>query len=74
MLANKVDLRTLGSAVELVTPEEGAAFTKALTEKLDVPSIFFETSAKNGENIQESFTELTRILIARHESEKWKKK
>ncbi|MGY5878916.1 MAG: Rab family GTPase [Candidatus Thorarchaeota archaeon] len=74
VLANKVDLRTLGSAVELVTPEEGAAFTKTLTEKLDVPSIFFETSAKNGENIQESFTELTRIMIARHESEKWKKK
>jgi len=74
VLANKVDLRTLSSGVELVTPEEGAAFAKSLTEKLEVPTIFFETSAKNGENIQESFTELTRILIARHESEQWKKK
>ena len=74
VLANKVDLRTLGSAVEVVTPEEGAAFAKALREKLDVPTIFFETSAKNGENIQESFAELTRILIARYETEQWKKK
>ena len=74
ILANKADLRSLGSAVELVTHDEGAAFAKSLHEKLDVPTIFFETSAKNGENIQESFTELTRILIARHETKQWKKK
>jgi len=73
VLANKADLRTPDNALGLVSHEEGASFTKALCEKLDVPTIFFETSAKNGENIQESFTELTRILIARYQTEQWKK-
>ncbi len=73
VLANKADLRTPDNTIDLVSYDEGAAFTKALRENLDVPTIFFETSAKNGENIQESFTELTRILIARYQTEQWKK-
>ena len=74
VLGNKADLRTPENVLDLVTYEEGAAFTDTLCEKLDVPAIFFETSAKNGENIQESFTDLTRIMIARFEIEQWKKK
>jgi len=74
VLANKADLRTPENIADLVTSEEGAVFAKALCEKLDVPTLFFETSAKNGENIQKSFTELTRIMIARFEVEQWKKK
>ncbi|MGY5878917.1 MAG: GTP-binding protein [Candidatus Thorarchaeota archaeon] len=74
LLANKVDLRTTANVPDLITIEEGADFAKLLSEKFSVPTIFFETSAKNGENIQKSFTELTRIMIARHESDQWKKK
>ncbi len=74
VLGNKVDLRTPENAADLVSPEEGLAFAESLSEKHSVPTIFFETSAKNGENIQESINELTRIMIARYESEQWTKK
>jgi hypothetical protein len=36
--------------------------------------VFFETSAKNGENIQESFSQLTRLMIAEEAKRKGKKK
>ena len=67
VLANKKDLRTSDSKKEYVQPDEGKAFAKALSEKLGIPTIFFETSALTGENIQESFTDLCRILIAENE-------
>ena len=71
ILGNKLDLRTSTDPAEFVQLEEGQAFAKMFTEKLGVPSIFFETSAKNGENIQESFSNLTRLMIA--EDEKFRK-
>lgn len=67
ILANKLDLRTSQDRSMFVLAEEGQAFAKLFTEKLGIPSIFFETSAKNGENIQESFSELARIMIAEEE-------
>jgi len=67
ILANKLDLRTSQDSSMFVLAEEGQAFSKMFTEKLGIPSIFFETSAKNGENIQESFSELARIMIAEEE-------
>ena len=59
---------------EFVSPEEGKAFAKQFTEKLGIPSVFYETSAKNGENIQETFSDITRIMIAEEEKRKGKKK
>lgn len=74
ILANKVDLRTSNDKSEFVTTEEGQAFADKFSERLGVPCIFFETSAKDGENIQESFTELTRLMIADYEKQQSKKK
>lgn len=67
VLANKIDLRTSKNKVDFVQREEGMAFAISLSDKLNIPTIFFETSAKTGENIQNSFTDLCRILIAEHE-------
>ncbi|MGY5878915.1 MAG: GTP-binding protein [Candidatus Thorarchaeota archaeon] len=74
ILANKSDLRNSDGYSEFVKPEEGQAFAKLFTEKLGVPSVFFETSAKNGENIEETFSTLTRLMIAEEEKRKGKKK
>ena len=64
ILANKIDLRTSDNRAEFVQTDEGEEFTKSLSERLGISTIFFETSAKTGENIQEAFTDLGRILIA----------
>jgi len=74
ILANKVDLRESMDSSEFVSVEEGKAFAKLFTEKLGVPAIFYETSAKNGENIQETFSNLTRLMIAEYEKATGKKK
>ncbi len=74
ILANKVDLRTSNNGGKFVLPEEGQAFAEMFTKKLGIPSVFFETSAKNGENIQESFSTLTRMMIAEKEKRKANKK
>ena len=74
ILANKSDLRNSGDYSEFVQPEEGQAFAKMFTEKLGIPSIFFETSAKNGENIEEAFSDLARLMITEDEKLKRKKK
>lgn len=70
ILANKIDLRSSDIQSFEVSTEEGLAFTETFTQRLEVPAIFLETSAKTGENIQESFTKLSRILI--HEDAKAK--
>jgi len=69
ILGNKSDLRNTEPSDSFVKPEEGAAYAISLTERLGVPTVFYETSAKNGENIQEAFTELTRYMIADYEKE-----
>ncbi len=74
ILGNKVDLRTSNDSSEFVLTEEGQAFAKMFTEKLRIPSIFYETSAKNGENIQETFSHLTRMMIDENVKLKGKKK
>ena len=61
VLANKIDLRTSADKSKFVQTDEGEAFTKSLSEKLGIPTIFLETSAKTGENIQEAFTDLSEV-------------
>ncbi|MHA2041792.1 MAG: Rab family GTPase [Candidatus Thorarchaeota archaeon] len=62
IVANKIDLRPLQPADKIVTAEEGRKFMEYFIEKLEVPAIFRETSAKTGENILDTFEELLRMM------------
>lgn len=63
ILANKIDLRSPEVNEREVSTEDGLRFKEMFVNRLEVPVVFFETSAKTGDNIQEAFTELTRLLI-----------
>ncbi len=60
---NKIDLRPGYPEEETVSPEEGEEFTKMFSEKLNTPSIFIETSALTGENIDDAFDRLIKMMI-----------
>jgi len=62
IVANKIDLRPLQPREKIVTREEGESFMQYFIEKLGVPAIFRETSAKTGENILDTFEELLRMM------------
>jgi len=62
IIGNKIDLRKSDDKKKYVTSAEGQAFCEYFMEKLDVPAIFRETSAKTGENIQDTFHELLRMM------------
>ncbi|MCK4567292.1 MAG: GTP-binding protein [Candidatus Thorarchaeota archaeon] len=62
IIANKIDLRYTNDKSKYVTTQEGEDFTKYFIEKLDVPAIYRETSAKTGSGIQDTFTELLRMM------------
>lgn len=63
IVANKIDLRTYYPEEDLISREEGEEFTKKISEKLNTPAIFIETSALTGENIDEAFNNLTAVMI-----------
>ncbi|UCE10967.1 MAG: GTP-binding protein [Candidatus Thorarchaeota archaeon] len=63
ILANKIDLRQSTSDEDFVTTVEGLEFVDYFKRKLAVPIIFKETSALTGENIDETFTELIRMMM-----------
>ncbi len=67
--ANKIDLRSIHPTEETVTTEEGKEFAEKFSDKLGVPVVFLETSALKGENIDEVFTELTRMMMAKEDKE-----
>jgi small GTP-binding protein len=60
---NKIDLRPSHPEEETVSFEEGKAFTKRFGEKLNTPSIFIETSALTGQNIDDAFESLTTMMV-----------
>jgi GTPase SAR1 family protein len=62
IIGNKIDIRDSYDKSKYVTTEEGEEFTKYFIEKLGVPAIFRETSAKTGANIQDTFHELLRMM------------
>ncbi|MFW9976219.1 MAG: Rab family GTPase, partial [Candidatus Thorarchaeota archaeon] len=62
IIGNKTDLRHSLDKKKYVTPDEGEKFTKYFINKLGVPAIFRETSAKTGSGIQDAFTELLRMM------------
>ncbi|MFO7837622.1 MAG: Rab family GTPase [Candidatus Thorarchaeota archaeon] len=62
IVGNKIDLRQRPEYTDVVTTEEGKAFRDKFIEKLGVPAVFKETSAKTGENIDDTFTELLAMM------------
>ena len=62
IVGNKIDLRASLDKKKFVTPDEGKEFTQYFIDKLGVPAVFRETSAKTGANIQDTFTELLRMM------------
>lgn len=65
--ANKMDLRPSYPREDVITTEEGQAFAKMFGEKLNTPAVFIETSAVTGENIEEAFQALCRLMIGEEE-------
>ncbi len=63
IVGNKIDLRPDHPEAETVSYKEGQAFTKRFGEELNTPSIFIETSALTGENIDDAFERLTKMMI-----------
>lgn len=63
IIANKIDLRTEDSKKNLVSTQEGLEFSEYFNDKLSVLSIFLETSAKTGENIQQAFVKLINMMM-----------
>ncbi|MFW9974557.1 MAG: GTP-binding protein [Candidatus Thorarchaeota archaeon] len=63
IVGNKIDLRSYHPKEDIITYEEGLAFTKKFSERLNTPAIFIETSALTGENIDRAFDKLTRMMI-----------
>ncbi|MHA1944000.1 MAG: Rab family GTPase [Candidatus Thorarchaeota archaeon] len=63
IVANKIDLRGYYPNEDIVSNEEGKEFTKMFSKKLNTPSIFIETSALTGENVDDAFNKLTAMMI-----------
>ena len=62
IIGNKTDLRHSLDKSKYVTPNEGEAFTKYFIQKLGIPAVFHETSAKTGSGIQDAFTQLLQMM------------
>jgi small GTP-binding protein len=65
IVANKIDLRPSTDPSSSITTEEGFSFAQHVKENLKFPLVFKETSALTGENIEETFTDLLRLMIVR---------
>lgn len=68
IIGNKIDLRSEFPEEFQVPTETGQEFAEYFTEKLGVPSVFYETSAKTGEYVQEVFTDLLKMMLESTES------
>lgn len=62
---NKIDLRPSYPSDEVVSYEEGRAFSERFSEKMNTPAVFIETSALTGENINDAFEALARMMIGK---------
>ena len=63
IIANKVDLRDVYQSEDIVTTKDGKEFTDHFKEKMEVPSIFIETSAKTGQNVLNAFDTLIEMML-----------
>jgi len=63
IIGNKIDLRESGQFEDIVSSEEGRAFAELFSDKLRAPVLYKETSALTGENINETFSDLTGLMF-----------
>ena len=63
IIGNKIDLRESGQFENPVETDEGERFAKYFGEQLSAPFLYKETSALTGENIDEVFDEINRLLF-----------
>lgn len=70
IIGNKTDLRESGEFENIVSTEEGQQFAEYFSERLDAPVMYKETSALTGENIDETFSELTGLMFEADEKRK----
>lgn len=63
VVGNKVDLRPSLTTKTSVSYEEGAAFAKRFSDSMNTQTIFIETSAKTGKNVDDAFISLVRLLL-----------
>ena len=59
---NKIDIRE--SVTETINPERGREYAEQVSNELNVPTLFLETSAKTGENIPELLSQLVDMVIS----------
>ncbi len=62
IVGNKTDIREGVPVDQRVTSAEGRKFTEYFMEKLEVPAVFKETSAKTGYNIENTFQDLLQMM------------
>ena len=63
VVGNKIDLRD--SVTKTINPESGREYTEQISNELNVPTIFMETSAKTGQNIQRLFSEFVDMITSK---------
>jgi len=61
IVGNKIDLRE--SYSKSINPERGKEFAERISNELNIPTLFLETSAKTGENIHRLFTEFVEKVV-----------
>jgi Ras-related protein Rab-22 len=62
IIGNKTDLREGRAERDIVTADEGRKFCEYFIEKLEVPAVFKETSARTGYNVENAFHELLTMM------------
>ncbi len=70
IIGNKIDLRPGQSREDTVSTEEGREFAQRISERLNTRSVFIETSALTGENIDEAFEALVEMMVDELEKRK----
>ena len=70
IIGNKVDLRPDQAREDTVSTEEGREFAQRISERLNTRSVFIETSALTGENIDEAFEALVEMMVDELEKRK----
>jgi GTPase SAR1 family protein len=62
IVGNKVDL--VGTTMNRVPTKMGQEYARRVSEAMNIPTLFKETSAKTGENIDILFREFTRMILS----------